>query len=356
MTDSTPKTIVSLDGRILFYELNHFIDDIVNGQCCFICGAKSGSKEFNDEHIIPDWILRKYELHDKKITLPNLSKIKYSQYKVPCCKECNSELGRHFEEPISDMLSKPYEVISKELIESKEKCDLLFRWLCLIYFKTHLKDKALRENLDRREKDTKIGDQHWWEDFHHIHCIVRSHHTDAQLDSEVYGSFYVNKIIHETKDDDEQFDYIDNPFTKGVLLQLGDFCVASILDDSCSALSMYGTQLSAVKGGISIFQFYEIFAHMNYIRMHLKERPIFQSSINRKSGYNIICKKPDKLELVDKENRIGTHGDFLKIYVERTLGNIPNRQVLLKEIEEGRRTFLWDEQGNFNDIRTHITL
>lgn len=346
MTDKTPKTVLSLDNRILFYELNHFIKDIVDGNCCFICGALPNSKEFNDEHIIPDWILKRFNLHNQKITLPNLSKFQYSKYKVPCCKECNSELGKHFEEPISELLSKPYEEIATELNESVEKKDLLFRWLCLIYFKTHLKDKSLRDNLDKRAEDKKIGDAHWWEDFHHIHCIVRSHHTKAKLDPEVYGSMYVNKMISETEG--EKFDYIDNPWSKGVLLQLGDFCVTSILDDSTAAISIYYEQISDIKGNLNAYQFYEVFSHFNFIRLHLKERPQFYSSINGKTGYEIKAKRPEKLELVDEKERNGTYGDFLRIYVERTLGDVENRDEVLEQIEKGERTFLWDEKGNFN--------
>lgn len=356
MTDSSSKTIISTDGRILFYDLNHFIKDVVNGKCCFICGAIPGSKEFNDEHIIPDWILRRYNLHDKRIVLPNSTSIKYSQYTVPCCKECNSNLGKHFEEPMSELFSKTYEEISKELFESEEKRDLVFRWLCLIYFKTHLKDKSLRGNQDRREKETTIGDVHWWEDFHHVHCVVRSHHTHAHLESEVYGSFYFNKVLKEVNDKEDKFDYIDNPITKGVLLRLGDFCITSILDDSFAAVSIYSNQLSSIDVGITIFQFYEIFAHLNYIRVHLKNRPIFKSSINSRTGYNILGIRPEKLELVEEENRIGTHGDFLRVYVERIFGTIPDRERILKEIEEGKRSFLWDEQGDFYNMKEHVKL
>lgn len=348
MTHNTPKTVYSLDNRILFYKLEHFISDIVNGKCCFICGALPDSKEFNDEHIIPDWILRKFNLHSQKITLPNLSKIQYSKYKVPCCKECNSELGEHFEKPISELLSKSYDEISSELNASVEKRDLLFRWLCLIYFKTHLKDKSLRDNLDKRADDKKIGDIHWWEDFHHIHCIVRSHHTGAQLHPEVYGSIYVNKIISETEN--VKFDYIDNPWSKGVLLQLGDFCVASILDDSSASIAMYHDQISSIKGNLTAYQFYEVFSHLNFIRLNLKERPEFQSSINSKTGYNIVAKRPEKIELIDEKEWIGTYGDFLRLYVERTLGEVENRDEILKGIEEGKRSFLWDEKGNFNNM------
>lgn len=109
------------------------------------------------------------------------------------------------------MLSQPYEEVAKELNSSLEKRELLFKWLSLIYFKTHLKDLSLRENLDFREENKKIGDRYWWEDFHHIHCIVRSHHTNALIEPDVYGSVYINEII--LGDGKDTFDYIDNPWT-----------------------------------------------------------------------------------------------------------------------------------------------
>ncbi|MBK8368084.1 MAG: hypothetical protein IPL10_11880 [Bacteroidetes bacterium] len=347
MKQHKPKTVFSSDGRILFYDLNHFKSDIVNGGCCFICGAKQNTKEFNDEHIIPNWILKRFNLQEAKITLPNFTKIQYSKYKVPCCKECNSQLGEHFEIPISELLSKSYDEIAKELINSPDKRDLLFRWLCLIYFKTHLKDKSLKASKDLRKDEGNIGDAHEWGFFHHIHCIVRSHHTKAKLHEDVYGSMVINKII--TIDQVDQFDYIDNPWTSCVLLQLGEFCVAAVLDDSCASASIYGEQLNKISQGISIYQFFEIFSHLNFISLHLKERPIFQSSIT-KTGYKIIAKIPDKMELTEISKRIGTHGDFLKLYAERSFPDLPDRDEILQKIEKAEWTFLWDSEGKFVDI------
>jgi hypothetical protein len=65
-----------------------------------MCGASPRVKEFNDEHVIPKWILRKLNIYKLSITLPNDAKIRYDQYTVPCCKECNSYLGTNIEEEI----------------------------------------------------------------------------------------------------------------------------------------------------------------------------------------------------------------------------------------------------------------
>lgn len=348
MTDNKSKTVTHLDGRILYYELNQFISDIVQGNRCFICGANPSKRIFNDEHVIPNWILKKFKLNNKRIILPNKTRIKYSNYKVPCCEKCNSELGRHFEVPISQLLSKPYDKIANELNESFEKRNLLFRWLCLIYFKTHLKDKKLRASRDFRDDDVKIGDRFNWVDFHHIHCIIRAHHTGAKIDNGVFGSVYLNKIVNIG--DIRKFDYMDNTYTKGVLLQLGDFCVASILDDSCASISMYNEQISKVERGISIFQFYEIFSHLNYVRLHLAKRPVFKSIITSSNDYKIIAERPEHNKLVNKSKRIGTHGDFLKICLQKTVSETPETRDFLNNVKEGKLSFLWDENGNFKSV------
>ena len=48
---------------------NRFIREIGEGNCCFICGANPGSKAFNDDRVIPDWVLAKHGLHSNRITL-----------------------------------------------------------------------------------------------------------------------------------------------------------------------------------------------------------------------------------------------------------------------------------------------
>lgn len=68
MIDKKPKTIIHSNGTILFYRLDHFIKDIIQDGCCFVCGANPDKTKFNDEHIIPDWILKKYNLYKREIT------------------------------------------------------------------------------------------------------------------------------------------------------------------------------------------------------------------------------------------------------------------------------------------------
>ena len=104
----TDKKTVIQDGKILFLSLEDFKSKIVGGNVCFICGCEAGSKPFNDEHVIPNWILRRYELHSKRIDLSNSSSLRYGQFTVPCCVDCNAELAKVYETPLSALFLRPY--------------------------------------------------------------------------------------------------------------------------------------------------------------------------------------------------------------------------------------------------------
>jgi hypothetical protein len=85
-TTSDDGLVMDERGRIVYFSADRFITYIVEGGACFICGAHRGTVEFNDEHVLPNWILKRYGLHNKYINLPNDAGHRYGNYKIPCCK------------------------------------------------------------------------------------------------------------------------------------------------------------------------------------------------------------------------------------------------------------------------------
>ena len=65
----TPNNSIYLDGQIKLFSIKDFVSIICLENNCFICGASHSDKTFNEEHVLPNWILRKFNLHSKKITL-----------------------------------------------------------------------------------------------------------------------------------------------------------------------------------------------------------------------------------------------------------------------------------------------
>lgn len=75
-------SVVDSYGRILYFSFDRFMSEIVQGNRCFICGISPDVARFNDEHALPDWILRRYELHGRKMHLPNATSCEYRHFKI----------------------------------------------------------------------------------------------------------------------------------------------------------------------------------------------------------------------------------------------------------------------------------
>lgn len=123
--------VMGPDGRTLFFGVNSFRSVVCCGESRFYCGASKGSKPFNDEHVIPRWLLRKHTMFDQTRGLPNRTSMVYSQYTVPCCEECNSFLGRAVEKPVRDLFDGGYQNLIEYL--KREGPWLLSVWLALVF-------------------------------------------------------------------------------------------------------------------------------------------------------------------------------------------------------------------------------
>jgi len=103
-------------------------------------------------------------LFSKRIGLPNDSDFRYDKYTIPCCEPCNSRMGLEIETPISELVARGYDAVSRYLV--REGPWLFFIWFNLIFIKTHLKDKSVRLHQDRRKPDDRISDHYTWEELH----------------------------------------------------------------------------------------------------------------------------------------------------------------------------------------------
>lgn len=337
------KTIIDIDGKVIIFSIERFIQDIAIDGCCFICGAKPSEKDFNDEHVIPNWILKKYKLQNKNIKLPNKANIQYSQYKVPCCSDCNSFLGDNIEKTISEVVSEGYEAFIGFM--KNEGNWLVFKWLSLIFVKVHLKDKFFRLNLDSREPDYKISELYDWESLHHIHCIARSLYTKCLIDKNVFSSFLVFQVENDNELD--QFDYGDIFYGKGILIRLGEIGIIAVLNDSGGAATLYQDELKKINGKLNQFQYREILAHLSFININLKNRPIYYTTYDLNQGFIIKADLPNLVEFeVNEELKFGNYLYSSCYDILDKLQN-PDKEMIISKVKEGLWTFLFDKDGNF---------
>ena len=131
------------------------------------------------------------------------------------------------------------------------------------------------------------------------------------------------------------------------MIQINDFCIIAVLNDSCAGFNLFSDLLNKISGKLSPFQIREIVAHLNYINLNLKDRPIYKSMITESGQYKITAEIPENLSLIDKKERISSPGDFLEYYVREMIGDIADKEMVLEQIKKGKRNYLIDEDGNF---------
>lgn len=339
-------SIKDQDGRVIYFSIDRFVRDIGEGDCCFICGVSPSKTKFNNEHILPKWILKRYDLFSRIITLPNETPIKYNQYTVPCCQQCNSLMGEKIEQPISELINQGFNAVA-EHIQKNEGYWLFFVWLNLIFLKTHLKDKSLKLHRDSRQGNGMISDFYTWEKLHHIHCIARSFYTGCKLDFKVMGSFLT--LSAKIEDHYEKFDYTDLYDSRAVLLRLDDICFITILNDSCFSLNCFQNHLELILGALSPIQLREILAHLAFINLNLKERPRFYSKTDfTREDYEILANVPDKIAMNDyNQSDFGVILDYCcKPYLDQDAN--PDIEFIKEQVKQGKYTFLINYRESFS--------
>jgi len=337
----TPKS-----KKIIHYDYDDFMKSVIKEKCCFVCGAAPGSKRFNDEHVIPNWILKHYATPDAFTILPNQARLKYTEYKVPCCQECNTQLGEKIENPISKFLRRSYDEISKDLEKNDRLFFKLFHWVCLLFFKTHYKDSFLRMERDHRTPSETIADTYCWHGLYHIHAMARQHYTHAQISDNVYGTIIVFEALKEQNKED--FDYLDNWNSQTIMVKVGAVVIFAVLNDSKFCLSAYKSFLSRISGELTTVQIRELFARLRYANQNIKERPRFYTAIDNKKGHRIKAHIPNRIEILKGDEENVSLFKLMKFYMEDIMPkDLHNREKLLQDIENGHAQFILDENNDF---------
>jgi hypothetical protein len=345
ITNRKTGNLVDRKGKIIYYSSESFYNDIIERKCCIICGAAPGSKPFSQEHVIPDWIVKTYGTKASFMVLPNDTSIRNNQYTIPCCKDCNSELGVKLEQPISELLKKSYDEVWEALDKDESLYLLLLQWVSLIFFKTHYKDTYLLREKDKRINKGFLADNYNWEPFRSIHAISRIHHSKVITTGNVYGTIIV--FPYKNPAGWKQFDYMDNLNSYTTMIQVGETVIFAVLNDAGATGSCYKTFLSKITGALNPIQCRELFARLRYASANLKGGAQIYPSITRK-GVKLDQVKPRRIELYTGYKEKESLFRLMRFYLEPLMPpGEPWTQDILNDIENGRAQYILDENGVF---------
>lgn len=350
ITISDDGTAKDFSGNILFFPIERFQREICQNGHCFICGSEPNDN-FNREHIIPKWVLKSCNIYNKAITLPNGETTLYSKYTLQCCKECNSILGQHFEDPVRKIFSNGFDAVESHI--NNHGPQLIQLWLSLIFLKTHLKDFRLKLKLDDRIDSGKIGDQYDLGDLHHIHALARARASGIEIDDNVFGSLLIFKT--QPSHCPTTYDYCDNFFARTIYLRIKDTAIISVIDDCGATNGMLSKQLDTIPNPINEIQLREIFARYAAANVHVQSKPTFGTMFATKSGKPRIKVETPDLEIFEYNPNI-----FGKFFFD-SLGEYRNKIIInglcgediYDLILEGKVSVLFDDQFKPVTFQSH---
>lgn len=334
---SPDLTVYGEDGKVLLFSQQRFRTDVLEGECCFMCGrAESEKVPFNKEHIIPNWLQRKMGLHSQSVTLANLSTKRYGSHLIQCCKECNSELDERFEKPISRLLKLGYAGL-KGAYDSKV-AELLHAWAALIFLKMHLKDYGTPWNPDTRKQEGTIGEAYEYASLLHVYAIVRTAMLKGRVLDEVKGTSFVHQAS-ATKFD-PPFDYSDHSVGCASAIRVGDMYLFNVFDDASIVVGAI-EGLIARCGALSSPQAREIVCHLAYTNILIVRRPNFWSNFLRDVP-EVDGHVPMPWQVRPYEREV--FGGMLYFQTHEHLTGVDPEDVM-----KGNWTFLLRDDGTFID-------
>jgi hypothetical protein len=339
-------SVTNQQRRLQFCSWSRFVADICEGDHCFICDRTEAEIDFNREHILPNWLLRKFELHAKTMTLPNGTRHPYGNYTLACCIDCNREMGRIFETPISEAFDGGFAGLV-DFIE-RDGLDRLFQWLALIFLKLHLKDRRLRKHRNLNESDATISETYEWPTFHHLHCLVRAHHTGAAIGDHVLGSVVLVQL--EPDGEEEAFDLasVTDAFT--LFLRASEIALFVVFNDGQACAGAIDSILDRIKGPLNPLQARELAAELAAANLHLENRPTYRTLMSDADGSDpliIGVVDPAGPHFLDPDPDIL---GFVKYFMLRhAIGNVAGRtnEESAALLRANKLSFLFDDTGEF---------
>jgi hypothetical protein len=193
---------------------------------CFLCGCTLDADNKTEEHVIPKWIQREFNLWDQKLGILNGTLIPYRLLTIPCCFECNNIYLSPFEETIKTAYQKGFEEFCKLDRET------IFLWVGKIYFGLMYRQLFLKADITDASKGTITSPEYlrsFYSHFLFLQGIRRNHSFKDFFPASIY-------CFHTQKPNDikDQWDLMDSHAKMFIAIRMGEIGLIVVLQD-CEA-------------------------------------------------------------------------------------------------------------------------
>lgn len=223
---------------------------------CVMCREEISEDEYTVEHIFPQWLLRKFNLWDQYIELPNNMKIKYNKMTVPCCKTCNGGIMSEYENIIKKGVEGGYD----EFIKIKE--NIIAWWIYKIYYTKIVKETTMKYDV-KNPNSKKIIEEEFINNNQFIYLYMVELLKDTKFSKKPY-ELYIFK-----SDNVNDFDYIYFEETHSIFMRINDIVIVCCLDSYNLFSIQYRKEISLLENkNVSNIEAAELLIKIHYYRLH----------------------------------------------------------------------------------------
>ncbi|WP_308295148.1 hypothetical protein [Streptomyces sp. Tu10] len=198
-------------------------DQALTQDRCFLCGADLAGGR-TDEHVFPQWLLRRCDLQNEKITLLNGTLMPYKQMKIPCCSTCNNEHLSRIERAVGDAFTKGPEAVAAL------DTTTLFLWMGKIYYGLMFRELSLL--ADRRDpQGGSIVSPEFLTAFRMHHLLLQAARGTVRWRKDQHPASVFVFQAQEPTDPRARFDYVDITNFPFLAIRVGTTAVVAVLQD-----------------------------------------------------------------------------------------------------------------------------
>jgi hypothetical protein len=249
---------------------------------CFLCGLRLDVGTRTDEHVFPQWLLRRFDLYNKQLNLLNSTSIPYRQLTIPCCRVCNNDHLSVIEQEVRSVIEG-----RKPLGSLDEKT--LYLWTSKILYGILYREVLLP--MDRANRTAgSIFPMEEMRRYRMIHVFLQAARlpVDFQCIRAAFPASVFAFKVQEPKTLEARFDFRDDVQSPALYLRLGSVGILAAFDAGAQAYEWGPLYRKYRRYRLHPLQLEELGAAMFYKASLFDRVPKLIVSGDRLGGYQIM--------------------------------------------------------------------
>lgn len=247
------------------------IDELINARrfapdVCFLCGVDLVKENSRPEHVIPQWMQRRYNLWNQTMQLQNGTSIRYSQLVVPCCATCNGGPLKALEDRVAAAMTEGHRAF--EAVDELT----LFQWAGKIFYGLLFREGFLRQDRSSSSGETIVSEE-MLENIRVHHLFLQSLRRPVKFDGfSPFSVFRVPLVDSDARTDN--FWFSDSYPGLMLTITVGGTGLLVSMQDNGLLRQMLGTlEEQLADQPLTMTEFLELDAQLTYLRLKMNRTP-----------------------------------------------------------------------------------